>query len=144
MKIESLSIKSSTIAIFSMIGVIAIVLSLFAGSYFKQSALDAQIGSLSRVIEVASQEMIKQVRSRTFDLGMKLGHSKELISMMKAPAGALDRQQLVNLLDDPFVNGFVGFSEIDLEKIRVYNLQLELIFSRNKYLDFLPPEMPFL
>lgn len=127
MKIESLSIKSSTIAIFSMIGVIAIVLSLFAGSYFKQSALDAQIDSLSRVIEVASQEMIKQVRNRTFDLGMKLGHSKELISMMKAPAGALDRQQLVNLLDDPFVNGFVGFSEIDLEKIRVYDLQLELV-----------------
>ncbi len=86
MKIESLSIRSSTIAIISMIGIIAIVLSMFAGNYFKQAALDAQINSLSRVIQVASQEMLKQVRSRTFDLGMKLGHSSELISVLKAPA----------------------------------------------------------
>ncbi len=130
MKIESLSIRSSTIAIISMIGIIAIVLSMFAGTYFKQAALDAQINSLSRVIQVASQEMLKQLRSRTFDLGMKLGHSSELISMLKAPA-AIDKERLVQLLDDPFVNGFVGFSEIDLEKIRVYNLQLELVGESN-------------
>ena len=131
MKIESLSIKSSTIAIFSMIGFIAIILSLLAGSYFKQTALDAQINSLSRVIEVASQEMLKNVRSHTFDLGMKLGHSSELISTVKSSVRAVnvavDKKYLLKLLDDPFVNGFVGFSDIDLKKIRVYNLALELI-----------------
>ncbi len=131
MKIESLSIKSSTIAIFSMIGFIAIILSLLAGSYFKQAALDAQMNSLSRVIEVASQEMLKKVRNHTFDLGMKLGHSRELISTVKSSVRAVnvtvDKKYLVQLLDDPFVNGFVGFSEIDLKKIRVYNLALELI-----------------
>ena len=131
MKIESLSIKSSTITIFSMIGVIAIILSLSAGSYFKRAALDAQIKSLSRVIEVASQEMLKNVRNHTFDLGMKLGHSRELIAAVKSaeagnkPAG--NNLPLIKLLDDPFVNGFVGFSEIDLKKIRVYNLDLELV-----------------
>ena len=127
MKIESFSIKSSTVAIFSMIGIIAIVLSMFAGGYFKQSALDAQIGSLSRVIEVASQEILKQVRHRTFDLGMKLGHSSELISALRGSAGAIEKKQLVKILDDPFVNGFVGFAELDLEKIRVFNMQLQLI-----------------
>lgn len=130
MKIESLSIKSSTIAIFSMIGITAIVLSLFAGTYFKQAALDAQINSLSRVIEVASQEMLKKVRNRTFDLGMKLGHSRALISAVNTfnhtnTAGA--KKQLIRLLDDPFINGFVGVYEVDLNKIRVYNLDLELI-----------------
>ena len=127
MKIESISIRSSTIAIFSMIAITAIVLSLFAGNYFKQTALDAQMNSLSRVIEVASQEMLNQVREHTFDLGMKLGHSKELIAAIKTSAESFDHKQLTNLLDDPFINGFVGFSNIDLEKIRVYNLQLELI-----------------
>ena len=131
MKIESLSIRSSTVAIFSMIGVTAIVLSLFAGTYFKQAALDAQIDSLSRVIEVASQEMLKQVRDRTFELGMKLGHSRELISTINTTGGTVDKEQLVKLLNDPFVNGFVGFSEIDLEKIRAYNLKLELIGESN-------------
>ncbi|MFV9616826.1 MAG: hypothetical protein ACNYZG_12780, partial [Gammaproteobacteria bacterium] len=131
MKIESLSIKSSTIAIFSMIGFIAIILSLLAGSYFKQTALDAQINSLSRVIEVASQEMLKKVRNHTFDLGMKLGHSTELISTVKSSVravnAAVDKKYLVKLLDDPFVNGFVGYSDIDLKKIRVYNQAFELI-----------------
>lgn len=131
MKIESLSIKSSTIAIFSMIAFIAIILSLLAGSYFKQTALDAQINSLARVIEVASQEMLKKVRSHTFDLGMKLGHSTELISTVKSSVRAVnvaaDKKHLIKLLDDPFINGFVGFSEIDLKKIRVYDLAFELI-----------------
>ncbi|MBE9559350.1 MAG: hypothetical protein IMF15_01110, partial [Proteobacteria bacterium] len=130
MKIESLSIKSSTIAIFSMIGITAIVLSLFAGNYFKQSALDAQMSSLSRVIEVASQEMLKKVRDRTFDLGMKLGHSRELISTVTSLSrskNAANEKHLINLIDDPFVNGFVGVYEIDLNKIRVYNMDLELV-----------------
>ncbi|NOQ90660.1 MAG: HAMP domain-containing protein, partial [Gammaproteobacteria bacterium] len=130
MKIESISIKSSTIAIFGMIGITAIVLSLFAGTYFKQAALGAQMSSLSRVIEVASQEMLKKVRNRTFDLGMKLGHSRELISAVNAytnSADAANKKQLIKLLDDPFVNGFVGVYEIDLNKIRVYNMDLEFV-----------------
>ncbi len=114
-----------------MIGISAIVLSLFAGTYFKQAALDAQMNSLSRVIEVASQEMLKKVRGRTFDLGMKLGHSRELISAINAFSRTGnrvdDKKQLVKLLDDPFVNGFVGVYEIDLNKIRVYNMDLELV-----------------
>ncbi len=131
MKIESLSIKSSTIAIFSMIGLIAIILSLSAGTYFKQTALNAQVNSLSRVIEVAAQEIIEKVRNHSFDMGTKLGHSRELISTVKSSTRminvAVNKKILVKLLDDPFVNGFVGFSEIDLKKIRVYDLKLELI-----------------
>jgi len=127
MRIESLSIKSATIAIFTIIGVVAIILSLFAGSYFRQAALDAQMNSLSRVIEVASQEMLKEVSRHTFDLGMKLGHSKDLIQAVRSIEKPGGHSRLVELLDDPFVNGFVGFSEIDLEKIRIYNMDLELI-----------------
>ena len=127
MRIESLSIKSATIIIFAMIGVIAVILSLLAGSYFRQAALNAQMDSLSRVIEVASQEMLKEVRRHTFDLGMKLGHSKELIHAVKTVEENDGHKLLVELLDDPFVNGFVGFSSIDLEKIRIYSLELDLI-----------------
>ena len=127
MRIESLSIKSATIIIFAMIGVIAVILSLLAGSYFRQAALNAQMDSLSRVIEVASQEMLKEVRRHTFDLGMKLGHSKELIHAVKTFEENGGHKLLVELLDDPFVNGFVGFSSIDLEKIRIYSLELDLI-----------------
>jgi len=127
MRIEALSIKAVTVTIFLMIGFVAIVLSLFAGSYFRQAALDAQMNSLSRVIEVASQEMLKEVRNHTFDLGMNLGHNKDLVLALQHANKSGDRQKLVSLLDDPFINGFVGFSKIDLKKLRVYSLDLELV-----------------
>ncbi len=127
MRIEALSVKAVTVTIFLMIGLVAIVLSLAAGSYFRQAALDAQMNSLSRVIEVASQENLKDVRNLTFDLGMKLGHSKALVQALRLAERTGDQRDLVELLDDPFINGFVGFAKIDLKKLRVFGLDLQPI-----------------
>jgi hypothetical protein len=127
MRIEALSIKAVTVAIFTMVGIIAIVLSLFAGSYFRKAALDAQMNSLSRVIEVASQVMLKEVRGYTFDLGMKLGRSKQFAPALEHADKTGGHDSLEALLDDPFINGFVGFSRVNLVKLRVYSLDLELI-----------------
>ena len=110
-----------------MIGIVAIVLSLFAGNYFRQSALNAQMGSLSRVIEVATQEMFKDVRGYTFDLGMKLGNSSELVNVLKNVDQAGSRENIVALLDDPFINGFVGFSNVNMVKLRIFDLNLDLL-----------------
>lgn len=142
MQIERFSLKALTVAIFIMIGAVAIVLSLLAGSYFRQAALDAQIKSLSRVIEVASLEMLKQVRGYTFDLGMRLGNSSDVIQALNPAARVNASQQLEQLLDDPFINGFVGFSNVSLEKIRIYNLDYELIASSHEGLASMSASMP--
>ena len=114
-------------AIFTMVGLVAVVLSLFAGSYFRQAALDAQVGSLSRVIEVAAQETLREVSRQAFDLGMKLGHNRQLILALQGTGDGKAAAPLVALLDDPFISGFVGFAEINLVKLRVYSLELELV-----------------
>lgn len=132
MRIEALSIRGATVIIFVMIGLVASILSLFAGSYFRQAALDAQVGSLSRVIEVASQEMLKSVRGHTFDLGMHLAHSDEMIQSLRNANLPDGRDHLVRLLDDPFINGFVGIANINLEKIRVYDLNLKFVAESAK------------
>ena len=142
MRIEALSIKAATVSIFLMIGLFAVLLSMFAGAYFKQAALDAQMNSLSRVIEVATDEVLKEVKQNTFDLGMRLAYSHELIDALARVDQADGQNHLVALLDDPFINGFVGFPNINLEKIRIYSLDFEFIAeSQNgikgidKYLD---------
>ena len=135
MRIENLSIKAVTIIIFSMIGVVAIVLSILAGSYFKKAALNAQMNSLSRVIEVASYEMLRELNVYTFDLGMKMGHSRELIQAARKHKFESNKEQISAILDDPFINGFVGFSNINLEKIRVYDLDLTLIAESQQGID---------
>jgi PAS domain-containing protein len=127
MHIEALSIRAVTVAIICMIGVVAIVLSLLAGTYFRGAALDSQMSSLSRVIEVASQEMLREVGRHTQDLGMKLAHSRELLQALQDREEADGKERLVALLDDPFVSGFVGFAKIDLQKLRVFSLDLEFI-----------------
>ena len=142
MRIESLSIKSVTIAIFVMIGVVAIVLSMLAGAYFRESALDAQINSLSRVLEVAAQEMQQRVRARSFDLGMKLAHSQKLVNAFKEAMQAGQDDALVALLDDPFVSGFVGFSEINLVKLRTYTPDLQLIGESSVGVEEMQPALP--
>ncbi len=132
MRIEALSIRNVTVIIFVMIGLVASILSLLAGNYFRQAALDAQINSLSRVIEVASQEMLKTVRGHTFDLGMRLTHSDEIIQAIRNIDQPGGHDHLVSLLDDPFINGFVGFANINLEKIRVYDLNLKFVAESAK------------
>lgn len=127
MRVESVSIKSVTVAIFTMIAVVAIILSLLAGSYFRQSALAAQVGSLSRVLEVAAREMQQKLRDHTFDVGMKLGHSNKLIRAFNSAVETGRDEALVAQLDDPFITGFAGFSDIDLVKLRVYDPALEFV-----------------
>lgn len=141
MRIEALSIRAATVGIFVMIAIVASVLSLLAGNYFRQAALEAQMGSLSRVIEVAAQEMLKAVRGHTFDLGMRLAHSDELRGALNAAQQSGDGTRLVALLDDPFINGFVGFSNINLEKIRVYDTDLKFIAESSKGIAGLAPQL---
>lgn len=141
LRIEALSIRSVTVAIFVMIALVASVLSLWAGSYFRQAALDAQVNSLSRVIEVASQEMLKSVRGHTFDLGMRLAHSDEVVRALRDAGRPAGRDHLVALLDDPFINGFVGFANINLEKIRVYDLDLKPVAESTKGIAGLPGKL---
>jgi len=142
MRIESLSIKSATKAIFSMIALVAVVLSLSAGFYFRQSALDAQMNSLSRVIEVAAQEMLKQIRTNAFELGMKLGHSQKIVEAARTTVETGQKETLIALLDDPFITGFASFSDINLVKLRVFNLDMEYIAESSQGAQGIGEQLP--
>lgn len=142
MRVESLSIKSITIYTLLFIGVVALFLSLWAGTYFRQAALNAQMESLSRIIEVAAREVLKNTRTHTFNLGMSLAHSPELIAAVRHYHTGTDDSSLTSLLDDPFITGFDGFAHLELEKIRVYTPGLELIGESSKGLQGLPAHLP--
>jgi len=142
MQIERLSIKLVTVSIFLMISVAAIILSMLAGSYFRQSALDAQMHSLSRVIEVASEQMLKEVRKDTFNLGMSFTQNADLARELKNIKHTQETAPLVELLDDPFINGFVGISKITLEKIRLYDASLNFVFESTLGIKNLEQQLP--
>lgn len=138
MQIQRLSIRALTVLIFSLLGMVAIILSILAGNYFRQAALNAQMNSLSRVIEVAAQETVRDLTRHTFDLGMKLAHNPGLLTALKNG----QKDKLVSLLDDSFINGFSGFSKIDLQKIRVYDTRLNFIAQSAAGISGLEPVLP--
>lgn len=129
-------------AVFSMIALVAAVLSMSAGFYFRQAALDAQMKSLSRVIEVAAQEMLKQVETNAFELGMKLGHSREIVEAARTVVETGQNEALITLLDDPFITGFASFSDINLVKLRVFDLDMKYIAESNQGIQGIGEHLP--
>ena len=142
MRIENLSIKTVTVFIYAAVGVLSILLSMLASSYFKQAALNAQIKSLSRVMEVASQEVIREISGHAFELGMKLGHNPRLLSAMQEADEQANVASIVEILNDPFINGFPGFAEINLVKLRLYTMDLELLAQSEVGEKALDPHLP--
>jgi PAS domain-containing protein len=63
---------------------------------------------------------------------MRLTHSDEIIQAIRNVDRPGGHDHLVSLLDDPFINGFVGFANINLEKIRVYDLNLKFVAESAK------------
>ncbi|MEW8505748.1 MAG: hypothetical protein AB2598_03525 [Candidatus Thiodiazotropha sp.] len=142
MRIENISIKTLTVFIYAAVGVLSILLSMLASSYFKQAALNAQIKSLSRVMEVASQEVIREISGHAFELGMKLGHNPHLLNAMREADEQANVASIVGILNDPFINGFPGFAEINLVKLRLYTMDLELLAQSEVGETTLAPHLP--
>ena len=141
MLIERISVKTLIMAIIGMIALVSTILSIFAGGYFRDAALAAQSTSLARVIEVAAHESLKIVSKHNFELGMKLGHHPQLLTYLKQRDGELP-SGLFELLDDPLVNGFPGYSDIHLVKLRLYTLDLEFIAQSSAGITGLAPHLP--
>ena len=131
MRIESLSIKAATVMIFIMLAAVAVILSMAASNYFKQSALNAQLESLTRVKEIAAKEVIRKIKRISFETGMKLSHSRELVNAIQKNR----LEELVELLNDPLINGFSGYADINLVSLRVFNLDYQLIGQSSEGLE---------
>lgn len=125
MNIQILSLKSLTIGILVVLGLFSILMLFFTTFYFHNAALDLQTRSLSRVVGVASQEVVKQIHDRTFALGTELqgrGEFRATLNKLKQGGAPAEIQKI---LDDTFVHGSSDASRIDLVKLRVYDPELK-------------------
>ena len=68
MKIERISVKSLVITVLLLLGLVSIALSIFSAYNFQEAALASQGKTLSRSIEVAARESMKQLNEIGTDL----------------------------------------------------------------------------
>lgn len=135
---ERISYKNITIALLVVVAVLSIAHTVITKLQFRDAALRAQAASLSRVIEVASDETMKLVHNEAFLL------ANDLQSRLIDPRTRqlLDQQALRTVLDDLFIHGFAGAGALDLAKLRVYDSGLHLVTQSGQGAQDLPESAP--
>lgn len=127
MLVERLSLKTITITILLLLGSLPLVHTLFAKMQFRDASLAAISNTLSRVIAVAGNEVIRDLELNSFEYAFELSRRKELLEVVFMPAARSDPSQLVAVLNDPFIKGFVGAAYVDLVGLRLYDRELRLL-----------------
>jgi diguanylate cyclase (GGDEF)-like protein len=141
MNIQRVSLQSLTVSILISLGLFSILLLFVTTLYFRDAALNAQTQSLSRVVEVATQEVLGHIQHKTFALGTTLQNRAEFRAALPGLAPGKMHQGINEVLNDPFTHGFSGTAEIDLVKLRVYNLDLSWLAESDFGIKSLRPQL---
>jgi diguanylate cyclase (GGDEF)-like protein len=140
--VQRLSLRSSTIFSVTLIGLIFILISSLTGNYFRQAALNAQTISLSRIIEVASYEVLRNLQRHAINLSTSINTKNNLGEALQTQQQGGSDETIIAILDDPFITGFVGAPDVELEKIRIYDLALTPLLQSSQGSASLSFEMP--
>jgi len=124
---QKVSIKALTISILLAIGTAAIILSIVAGVTFRGAALEDEQRILSRIINVASSEVLGTLHETSKELGASAENDRAFRKALKKPDLPENKEVIVTRLNDQFNQRYVTGGFVDLKKIRVYNKELNLI-----------------
>lgn len=137
-----LTIRTATTITVALIGGLFVLLSWSAGSYFRAVALQSQTESLSRVIEVASNQVLRDIEHNSLTLNSSLNSDDELGKAFHRFQSTGDEVTLLKLLDDPLLNGFPGMTDIELVKLRLYDRDLNFLLESRAGKQRLTPRLP--
>ena len=142
MEIQRLSIKSLTITVLIVIAGFSVLLSFVSGEYFFKAAREAQLYSLSRVIQVATKDIMQELHDQTYYIATALSVEGEIPKKFVKAVKGEATEELVKALDDPLITGFVGAYIIELVKVRTYDLKLNFIAESHQGIQGLSSQMP--
>jgi len=127
MRIEQVSLRTLTVGIVSLLAILAVLTLLLMAHFFRTAALDAQRQSLSRVVAVASQEVLRQLDALMFAFGTETQSRPAFRAALARYQQSGDATALQAALQDPFSHGFSVMGKVDLLKLRLYDTDLNLL-----------------
>ena len=124
-------------------------IAVFEGIAFKNAAETAQVRTLSRAIEISSNEIIRQTVQELASVAAGAqrdrGFKKAVKKLVKKKDIEKNEKIAIELLDDQFNQKFVTTGIIDLKKIRIYDKQFNFMVESNSgikgYKKDLPPSL---
>ncbi len=139
---KRLSISAATTVAVFVIGGLFVLFSWSAGAYFREAALHSQTKSLSRIIEVASNQVLHDIQQHALNIHSIISNAESFTSAFLQFQQKRDDEALLSALDDPLLNGYVGMTEIDLVQLRIYDLDLNFLLESRAGTQGLPEHLP--
>lgn len=132
---RTISIKGLIISALLSIGVVTILLSILSSYNFRTAAVSSQQQTLSRILEVAASEELKQMHKLAEDLATDAKREKEFRvltrKLFKADNSGI-LEQASKLLNNQFHQRYVTGGHLELLKLRVYDLNLNLLVQSSE------------
>ncbi|WP_207062464.1 methyl-accepting chemotaxis protein [Motiliproteus sp. SC1-56] len=138
MRLERFSIKSVTIGLLLLIGLLSLATSLFVSDRFFKSAVTTQKATLERVVDVAASDIFLQIQELGSEMGAVIAKNKAV----RTGISKQQRSQLPATLDDFFAQAYVTGGIVDLAKIRVYDAEGRFIAQSSRGEGNLARELP--
>jgi diguanylate cyclase (GGDEF)-like protein len=136
-----LSIGVATTIVVILIGTLFVLLSWLAGNYLREAALQSQTKSLSRIIEVASNQILHNIQQQALDLSGTLNENHTLTRDFEQYQQG-NPAPLLRTLDAPLLKGYADTNEVELAKFRVYDLKLNYLLESRAGKEGLAPRLP--
>ena len=144
MSISKISIKQLTVAVLAFLGICTIVLSVVSASFFREAALTSQEGTLTRIVDLSTKQALQALELDVVDMGR--GAKKELsrpLSKLKRDSGdAAAKASLLEGLNEQFHQRFVTAGILDVKKLRVYDLELNIVMESKEGVSGLGSKLP--
>ena len=140
--VKRISIRFFSTLIFLVSVIVAIIIFLVVSDHSRQKVAELQKNSLSRVISVAVDGVLVDLRDNLVNIGNALQRRSEIRLTLKEFQKTGDASDLIIQLDDPLINGFVGTADIELVKLRVYDNEYNFIAESSRGIKGLTRRLP--
>ena len=141
-----MSLRNLVICILLLLGAISASVVVFEGISMRQSTEQAQIETLSRVIKISSDEIMRQTVALMSDVAA--GTQKDRMfkkafkKLIKSPGNSEHKVNVQNLLNEQFHQKMVTTGIINLKKLRVYDLNFKQLTESSEGISGLPGGLP--
>lgn len=143
--IERFSSKPIIISILVLFSLSAIALAIHSSNKSKAATIKLQTETLTRVINIASSNIVDEVFQSAQELAQSIQKNKEIRSALsRYRKGLLTDSDVVNLseiLNEQFRQRFVTAGIVDLAKIKIYDLEFKSIAMSTEGSAIIQPEM---
>lgn len=144
MSISRISIKQLSVTLLAFLGICAITLSVISAVLFRDTALSAQEQTLSRIVALSARQSIEALEVNVLDMGRgaKGELSAPLSAIIRDPSDEVAKGELQTALNGQFHQRFVTARILDVKKLRVYDLDLNLVMQSQEGVSGLASELP--